>query len=74
MSSIADIVIRSWDSSSGLLHLLYVVAIAAVVIAGIVALIKWAGWVIPEPVRIVFWVLIGVALIVILFRAFGYLF
>lgn len=60
-------------TTSGLLGLLIWVAVACVVIWGIMALIKWSGIQIPEPVRIVFWCVACIALILLIARFFGLL-
>ncbi len=58
-------------TTSGLLGLLLWVAIACVVLWAIIALVRWSGIPIPEPVRIVLVALVCIALIILLFRAFG---
>jgi len=58
-------------STTGLVQLLIYVAIAVVVIAAIIALVKWSGITIPQPVIIVFWALLAIILIIWLARAFG---
>jgi hypothetical protein len=55
----------------GLEGLLFKVAIACVIVWGIWALIKWMGWIIPEPVRIVGICLICIVLIYWLFEIFN---
>lgn len=60
-------------STGSLLGLLFYVAIAAVVIWAIVALVKWSGIPIPQPVWIIFTALVCILLIVLLFRFFGLL-
>lgn len=60
----------------GWLNILFIVAIAAVVIWGLIALYKWAvskGVNIPEPVRIIFICLLSIGLIILMFRLFGVL-
>lgn len=52
------------------LWLVYV-AVAVLLIWGIVQLVKWSGIPIPRPVWVVLTVLIGIFLIVWLARAFG---
>lgn len=60
-------------SSSSLIGLLIWVAIAAIVIFAILALIKWAGIVIPPPVQIIFWAFLSIALVLLIARFFGLL-
>lgn len=60
-------------SSSTLIGLLVWVAIAAVVFWGILALIKWSGVTIPQPVIIVFWCFLAIGLILLIARFFGLL-
>lgn len=58
-------------STTGLVSLLIWVAIAVIVIVAIVALIKWSGIVVPQPVIIVFWALVAIVLILWLANFFG---
>jgi len=58
-------------STGGLVSLLIYVAIAVVVIAAIIALVKWSGITIPQPVVIVFWALLAIILIIWLAKFFG---
>lgn len=58
-------------SSSSLLGLLLWVAIAAVVIWAIIALVRWSGIPIPQPVIIIFVALASILGIILLFRLFG---
>lgn len=60
-------------TSDNLLDLLFKVAIAVVIIGAILALVKWAGWTIPQPVWIVGGALVAILLIILLFRLFGLL-
>lgn len=60
-------------STSGLLGVLLWVAIAAVVIWAIIALVRWSGIPIPQPVIIILTALVCIFLIILLFRAFGML-
>jgi len=60
-------------NTNDLLGLLLFVAIACVVLWAIQALIKWAGWTIPTPVRIIFIALLCIVLIIYLFKIFGLL-
>lgn len=64
--------IAALPSSTGLVQLFIWVAIAALVIWGIIALVKWSGIPIPQPVWIILTVLIGVFCIIALARLFGY--
>lgn len=58
-------------STSSLLGLLFWVAVAAIVIWAVIALVRWSGVPIPQPVVIILTALVAIALIVFLFRAFG---
>lgn len=58
-------------SSGSLLGLLFWVAVLAVVFVAIVAIVRQTGVVIPPIVKIIFWALVSIFLIVILFRLFG---
>lgn len=60
-------------STSGLVGLLVWIAIACIVAWAIIALIKWSGIPIPQPVWIILTAFIGIALILIIARFFGYL-
>lgn len=60
-------------STSNLLGVLLWVAVAAIVIWAVVALVRWSGVPIPEPVRIILIALVAIALIILLFRAFGFI-
>ena len=55
---------------AGALGILFKVAIACIVIWGIIALVKWSGIIIPEPARIIFIVLACILLIYWLFELF----
>ncbi len=46
-------------------------AIAAIVIWAIVALVRWSGIPIPQPVYIILVAFIGIALVLFLARLFG---
>jgi len=58
-------------STSSLIGLLVWVAIAAIVIWGIIALVKWSGIVIPQPVWIILTCFVCIALILLIARLFG---
>lgn len=58
-------------SSGSLINLLVYVAIAAIVIFAIIALIKWSGVVIPQPVYIILWAFVGIGLILLIAKFFG---
>lgn len=60
-------------STGSLIGLLVWVAIAAVVIWGIVALVKWSGITIPQPVWIILTCFVCIALILLIARLFGLL-
>ena len=59
-------------STAGLIQLFIWVAIAALVIWGIIALVRWSGLPIPQPVWIILTVFIGIFLILLIARFFGY--
>ncbi len=58
-------------STGGLIGLLVWVAIAAIVVWAIIALVKWSGIPIPQPVWIILTAFLGIFLILVLARAFG---
>lgn len=58
-------------SSGSLVGLLVWVAIACIVAWAIIALVKWSGIPIPQPVWIILTAFLGIALILFLARAFG---
>ena len=58
---------------SGLLGLLFWVAVLCVVVWAIIALVRWSGLPIPEPVRIVFIALACIFLIALCFKIFALL-
>ena len=58
-------------SSGGLIGLLVWVAIACIVAWAIIALIKWSGIPIPQPVWIILTAFIGIGLILLIARFFG---
>jgi hypothetical protein len=60
-------------STGGLIGLLVWVAIACIVGWAIFALVKWSGIPIPQPVWILLSAFIGIALILVIARFFGYL-
>jgi hypothetical protein len=78
---LADELIGHTSSSSsiagpsvhGLISLLVIVAIAVVVIWAIIALIKWSGVAIPQPVYIVLGAFIAIGLILLIARAFNFI-
>lgn len=59
-------------SVGALVHVFIILAIVALIVWGVIALIRYSGWVIPQPVWIVLTVLGGIFLIVFLARIFGY--
>lgn len=59
-------------SIGALVHVFLVLAVVALIVWGIVALLRYAGWTIPQPVWIVLTVLGGIFLIILLARVFGY--
>lgn len=58
-------------SVGSLINLLVWVAIFAVVVGAIIALIKYSGVSIPQPVWIVLWAFIAIFLILLIARVFG---
>lgn len=58
-------------SAGSLIGLLIWVAIAAIVIWAIVALIRWSGIPVPQPVWIILTAFIGIALILFIAHMFG---
>lgn len=58
-------------SSSSLIGLLVWVAIACVVVWAIISLVRWSGVQIPQPVIIVFWAFVSIALILLIAKFFG---
>lgn len=60
-------------STASLIGLLIWVAIACVVIWGIIALIRWSGVTIPQPVWIILTCFICIALILLIAKLFGLL-
>jgi len=65
------LLLAALPSTGSLVGLLVWVAIAAIVIWAIVALIKWSGIPIPQPVWIILAAFIGIALILLIARLFG---
>jgi len=59
-------------SVDALVHFFIILAIVALIVWGIIALLKVMGWTIPQPVWIVFTVLAGIFLIVWLAKIFGF--
>ncbi len=53
---------------AGPLGLLFKIAIFCVIVWGIIALLKWLGWGLPEPVRIIGIVVLSIILIYWLFE------
>lgn len=60
-------------STGSLIGLLVWVAIACIVIWAIIALVKWSGIPIPQPVYIILAAFVGIACILLIARAFGML-
>lgn len=60
-------------STGSLLGVLLWVAVAAVVVWAVIALVRWSGVPIPQPVIIILTALVAIFLIILLFRAFGLL-
>ncbi len=67
------LMLASAITTSSLLGMLLYVAIAAVIIWAVIALVRWSGIPIPQPVIIILTALICILLIVWLFRVFGVL-
>ncbi len=61
-----------FPSTGGLIGLLVWVAVAAIVIWAIIALVRWSGLPIPQPVIIVFTAFCGIFLILLMARAVGW--
>ncbi len=59
-------------SVGALIHIFLVLAIVALIVWGVISLIRYSGWTIPQPVYIVLTVLGGIFLIVWLAKVFGY--
>jgi len=59
-------------STTGLVQLFIYIAIAALIIWGIIALVRWSGLPIPQPVWIILTVFVGIFCIIALARLFGY--
>lgn len=60
-------------SAGSLIGLLVWVAIAAVVVWAIIALVRWSGIPIPQPVWIILTAFLGIACILLIARFFGML-
>ena len=58
-------------SASALVSLLIWVAIAAIVVWAIIALVRWSGLPIPQPVWIILSAILGIVAILFIARAFG---
>lgn len=71
MNSLLPIVGFVSFTSGGLIQLLVTVAIACVVIWGIIALVRWSGVVIPQPVWIILTCFVCIFLILLIAKAFG---
>ena len=62
----------SLPSISSLIGLLIWVAVAAIVIWAIIALVKWSGLPIPQPVWIIITAIFGIVAILFIARTLGY--
>lgn len=60
-------------STSSLVGLLVWIAIACIVAWAIIALIKWSGIPIPQPVWVILTAFIGIFLVLMIARFFGFL-
>lgn len=58
--------------TGGLLQLLIWVAVACVVIWGIIALVRWSGITIPQPVWIILTCFVCIFLILLIAKFFGF--
>lgn len=58
-------------STGSLIQLLIWVAVACIVVWAIIALVKWSGIAIPQPVWIIFIAFVSIGLIVLMARFFG---
>lgn len=65
--------LAAFPSTGELVQLLIYVAIAAIVIYAIIALVRYSGVAIPQPVIIVLWAFVAIALILFMARVFGVL-
>lgn len=72
MNSLLISLAQLHPSTSGLIGLLVWVAIACIVGWAIIALVKWSGIPIPQPVWILLAAFVGIALILIIARFFGF--
>ena len=59
-------------STGGLIGFLVWVAVAAIVIWAVIALVRWSGLPIPQPVIIIFTAFVGIFLILLMARALGW--
>ncbi len=59
-------------AAGSLVGLLIWVAILCIVVWAIIALIKWSGITIPQPVWIILTALVAIFLILLIARVFGY--
>lgn len=59
-------------STGAMIQLLIWVAIAAIVVWAIIALVRWSGIPIPQPVWIILTALLGIVLILFLARLLGF--
>jgi hypothetical protein len=66
------IFLLSVPSTGNLIQLLIWFAVAAIVVWAIIALVKWSGVPIPQPVWIILGAFAGIALILFIARLFGY--
>lgn len=66
------LLLAATPSSASLIQLLIWFAIAAIVAWAIIALVKWSGVPIPQPVWIILGAFAGIALIIFIARMFGY--
>lgn len=73
MMSLIPSILAVSISTGSLVNLLVAVAILCVVIWAVIALLRWAGLVIPPPVAIILTALVCIFLILFIARAFGLL-
>lgn len=58
-------------STGSMLSLLIWVAVACIVVWAIIALVRWSGMPIPQPVWIILTAFLGIALILFIAKVFG---
>jgi hypothetical protein len=71
MNPLLILAVGALPSTAGLLGILIWVAVAVVVVWAVIALVKWSGIPIPQPVWIILTAFIAIALILLIARFFG---